>query len=244
MTSEWDPPAFESRLDENTITFPEPDEIVDHAVAFAGMMFAHAGLEREINALQHAISKTPDVSKQRANQWAPRLRPFRMIKLIETYRGPDFPHTKEIETLLNEAIDPCELREYLAHGLWWCFNSRTSSVVVRANSQEESRYREYTADDIYNLATQFKRLESEIHKLRRLIEVPVADAQILARIDAELEKLLQLVPEQDGTNARGCATSGLSGSKSTRMLATLPGRVQQNPEPICVSAAMGRSSDG
>ncbi len=199
MASKWDPAVIESRpLDENTTAFPEPDEIMDHAVAFAGMMFAHAALEREINALQDAISKTPEISQQRANQWAPRLRPFRMIKLIETYRGSNFPHTKEIERLLKEAIDPCEQRDYLAHGLWWCFNSRTSSVVVRAtSSEEESRQREYAADYIYNLATQFKRLESEIHKLRRRIEVPVADAQILARIDAELEKLLRLVPAQD-----------------------------------------------
>jgi hypothetical protein len=200
MASKWDPAVIDSRpSDGNTTAFPEPDEITDHAVAFAGMMFAHAGLEREMNALQHAISKTPQIGQQRANQWAPRLRPFRMVKWIETYRGSDFPHTKEIETLLKEAIDPCEQRDYLVHGLWWCFNSLASSVVVCATtSEEESTQREYTADDIYNLAKQFKRLESEIHKVRRLIEVPVADAQILARIDAELEKLLRLVPAQDG----------------------------------------------
>ncbi len=50
MSSEWNPAVIESGpSDGNTTTFPEPDEIMDHAVAFAGMMFAHAGLEREIN---------------------------------------------------------------------------------------------------------------------------------------------------------------------------------------------------
>jgi hypothetical protein len=112
-------------------------------------------------------------------------------QMDETYRGSDFPRNKEIETLLKDAIDPCEQRDYLAHGLWSRFHSLASSVVVCATpSEEESTQREYTADDIYNLAKQFKRLESEIHKVRRLIKVPVADAQILARIDAELERIL------------------------------------------------------
>ncbi len=142
------------------VALPDPEEIEDHAIAFAGMMFAHAALEREISALQDAIAKTPGFSEQPGNQSDPRVRPARILKLIETYRGNGFPQTRQIESLLRDAIGPCEERNHLAHGTWWCFNSHTSAIIVRDvrrwQHETPAKQREYTADDIYGLMEKFK----------------------------------------------------------------------------------------
>ncbi len=146
----------------------------DHAIAFAGMMFAHAALEREISALQDAITETPGFGEQHGNQGDARVRPARIVKLIQTYRGNDFNLTKRIENLLRDAIEPCEQRNHLAQGIWWCFNPHTSAIVVREARRWQHEIlpeqREYTADDIYALIEKFKTIENGLYKLRFSIE--------------------------------------------------------------------------
>ncbi len=180
------------------MAFPDPNEIEPHAIAFAAMMFAHAALEREISALQDVITKTPGFGEQRLNLWSVRERPRRIVKLIETHRGDELLHTNQIEKLLIEAVDPCEQRNLLAHGTWWCFNRRTSTVVVRGavrwdHPESPPRQREYTADDIYALAEKLKTIETELYKLRRTIEppTPLSEAEIrehgLAAVLADID---------------------------------------------------------
>jgi len=182
-------------LGSNMVAFPDPTEIGPHVIAFAGMMFAHAALEREISALLDAITKTPGFGEQPSNQWGVRERPQRIVKLIETHRGNDFPQTKQIEKLLNEAIDPCEQRNHLAHGTWSCFNRHTSAIAVRGATRREHQeippeQREYTAGDIYALVEKFKTVEVELYKLRRSVEPPVLNTEaLMATIETELDKL-------------------------------------------------------
>jgi len=187
-------------LDSDMVAFPDPTEIEPHVIAFAGMMFAHAALEREIRALLDAITKTPGFGEQHSNQWRARERPQRIVKLIETHRGHDFPQTKQIEKLLNDAIDPCEQRNHLAHGTWWCFNRHTTAIVVRATRREHQEIPpergEYTADDIYALVEKFKTVEVELYKLRRSIEQPVLNTEtLMATIETELEKLRRSIEQ-------------------------------------------------
>ena len=73
------------------VGFPDPAEIAPHAIAFARMMFAHTAFEREVGALQDAITKQPGFGQLRANQYGTRERPARMVELIEAHRGKDFP---------------------------------------------------------------------------------------------------------------------------------------------------------
>jgi hypothetical protein len=59
-------------LHPDMVPFPEPEEIMPHALAFARMMFAHATLEREIAAPQDVIAKEPGFGERRPNQWGGR----------------------------------------------------------------------------------------------------------------------------------------------------------------------------
>jgi hypothetical protein len=171
VVSEPMPPS-----DSDNVLFPDPSEIVQHAIEFARMMFVFTSFEREVSALQDAITRKDGFGEQRGNQWRTRERPGRMVKLIEKYRGNALAETAQIEKLLTDAIDPCEQRN-LAHGNWWCFNRRTSTIVVRGAMRWEHpevppEHREYTAPDIHEVAEKLAAIEVELYKLRCLIEPP------------------------------------------------------------------------
>lgn len=179
--------------DPDMVAFPDPNEIEPHAIAFAGLMFAHAAFEREISALQDVIKKTPGFGEQRRNKRRTRERSQQIVELIKLHLGNDLPQTKQIEKLLNDAIDPCKQRNLLAHGTWWCFNRRTSTIVVRGATRRDQippEQREYTADDIYALAVRLKTIEAELYKCRRSIEHPFPETEIFAATKAELNKPL------------------------------------------------------
>jgi hypothetical protein len=111
------------------IYFPEEEDIGPHAIAFAQLMFAHAEFEREVRSLQGAITNDLTFGEQRSNQWKPRQRPERMAKLIKRHFGDDLQETEPIVKLLSDAITPCDQRNFLAHGEWWCFNTRTLTIT-------------------------------------------------------------------------------------------------------------------
>lgn len=156
------------------VPFPDVEEIVPHAIAFARMMFAHSGFEREVAALQDAITKAPGFGEQQCNKWGTRQRPARMVKLIEERRG-QLPQTAKIEKLLTEAISPCDQRNLLAHGAWWGFNRPAATIIVRSatrwkHPEEPPEHREYTVVTIVAITEKFKDIEAELFKLRREIE--------------------------------------------------------------------------
>ncbi len=177
------------------VALPDPEKIEDHAIAFAGMMFAHATLEREIGALQDAITKTPGFSEQPGNQSDPRVRPARIVKLIQTYRGNDFKLTKQIENLLRDAIELCEQRNHLAQGIWWCFDPHSSAIVVREarrwQHEVPPEQREYTADDIYGLMEKFKAIETELYNIRLAVDGQIEQTHQLQDIEITLDKFLR-----------------------------------------------------
>ena len=155
--------------------FPDPAEIAPHAIAFARMMFAHTAFEREVGALQDAITKQPGFGQLRANQYGTRERPARMVELIEAHRGRDFPQTGAIERLLTAAIDPWKQRYFLAHGTWWALNRRTAAIIVRSgtrwdNPETPPEQREYTAADIQAVADRLADIDAELYKLRCSID--------------------------------------------------------------------------
>jgi hypothetical protein len=155
------------------IYFPEAEDIGPHAIAFAQLMFAHSEFEREVRSLQSAITNDPGFGEQRSNQWKARQRPERMSKLMKRYLGDDLREAEAIAKLLSDAIDPCDRLNFLVHGEWWCFNTRTLTITVRSGTRwndGQPEHLEYTAREIEALVAEFKKLEIELFKLRRHIE--------------------------------------------------------------------------
>ena len=99
--------------------------------------------------------------------------PERMAKLMKRYLGDDLQEAEPIAKLLSDAIGPCDRRNFLAHGEWWCFNTRTLTITVRSGTRwndGQPEQLEYTAQEIEALGVEFKKLEIELFKLRRHIE--------------------------------------------------------------------------
>ena len=165
-------------MDPDDIFFPDAEDIRPHAIAFAQLMFAHSEFEREVRSLQSAITRDPSFGEWRGNQWRARQRPERMAKLIKTHLGDDFQEAEPIAKLLSDAIGPCDRRNFLAHGEWWCFNTRTLTIRVRSGtrwSDGQPEHIEYTAQEIEALVVEFERLETELFKLRHRIEARRAE---------------------------------------------------------------------
>jgi hypothetical protein len=172
-------------MDRDDVAFPDPNEIVPHAVAFAQMMFAHAAFEREVRSLIDAINpKEPGFSERRENQWtASDSGTAKTIVLITRYHG--LSQTEHIRNVLNEAVDLSRQRNFLAHGTWWCFNRRTKTVKVRGgvrweHSELPPENRDYTVSDIEKLAAKFNDLTVELYKIRRSFEPKMTEAEIRA----------------------------------------------------------------
>lgn len=162
--------------DPDAVAFPEPREIEAHAMAFARLMFEHGAFEREVRELQDAVAREHGFGEQRRNQWSARERPDRMVELIEQ-RHEQLPETASIKKLLEDAIEPSDQRNLLAHGTWWCFNRRTSAICVRGTTRCESpdeppEHRDFTVADITALADRFEDLAADLYTLRRDIERP------------------------------------------------------------------------
>jgi hypothetical protein len=160
-------------MDPDDIYFPEAEDIGPHAIAFAQLMFAHSEFEREVRSLQGAITNDLSFGEQRSNQWKARQRPERMAKLIKRHLGDDLQEAEPIVKLLSDAIGPCDQRNFLAHGEWWCFNTRTLTITVRSGTRwndGQPEHVEYTAQEIEALVGEFERLEIELFKLRHRIE--------------------------------------------------------------------------
>lgn len=156
------------------IYLPEPTDIAEHAIAFAIVMFAHTAFEREVVALQAAITGRDEFGELRANQWPARQRAKKMRDLIEDHRGK-IPQTDDIVNLLNDVVAACEQRNLLAHGSWWLFDRKRNVIVVRAGTRwddptESPEQREFSVNQIAALAEKLKDVEAELYKQRRDIE--------------------------------------------------------------------------
>ncbi len=160
-------------MDPDDIYSPDAEDIRPHAIAFAQLMFAHSKFEREVRSLQAAITNDLSFGERRSHQWKARERPERMAKLMKRYLGDDLQEAEPVAKLLSDAIGPCHRRNFLAHGEWWCFNTRTLTITVRSGTRwndGQPEHLKYTAQEIEALGAEFKKLEIELFKLRRRIE--------------------------------------------------------------------------
>ena len=142
--------------------FPPAEAIPQSlGVAFMRMMMAHAKFE----------------SEQPGNRWAADKRPKLMVELIEEKLG-QIPETRAIKQLLQDALDPTNQRNHLAHGIWWFFDPQTASIRVRGGIQreDEDQFGEYSEETISAIADRFETLEADLYKHRSNIEKRRGDA--------------------------------------------------------------------
>ena len=161
-------------MDPHSVYFPEPEDIIPVALAFARMMFAHAAFEREVRELQAAITCVQGFGEQRGHQSrSARTRPDDMAKLIADHRGA-IPEAEPIKNILMKAISVCDDRNLLAHGEWWRFDPDTSAINVRGGTQWNDDglvdHKAWTEAEIDAVTEKLKDFEVELFKLRRAIE--------------------------------------------------------------------------
>ena len=152
--------------------FPRAEDIPQSlAMAFMRMMMAHAKFESELRALQSTVANEPYYGEQPKNQWSADKRPKRMVQLIEERLG-QIPETEAIKRLLQDAIDPTNRRNHLAHGTWWTFDPQMASIHVRGGIQrdDEDQFRQYSEETILAIADRFETLEAHLYMLRSNIE--------------------------------------------------------------------------
>jgi hypothetical protein len=152
--------------------FPRAEDIPQLlAFAFMRMMMAHARFESEVRALQGVVANDRHYGEQPENLWSAKKRPKLMVKLIEKCLG-QIPETEHIKKLLEDACDPTNKRNQLAHGRWWAFDPNTATIHVRGGIQreDEDQFGEYSEETISAIADRFETLEVELYKLRSAIE--------------------------------------------------------------------------
>jgi hypothetical protein len=152
--------------------FPRAEDIPQQlAMAFMRMMMAHAKFESEVRALQGVVANDRHYGELPENLWSAKKRPKLMVKLIEEHLG-QIPETENIKKLLEDASDPTNKRNHLAHGRWWAFDQRTARIHVRGGIQreDEDQFSEYSEETISAIAERFETLEADLYKLRSGIE--------------------------------------------------------------------------
>ena len=152
--------------------FPRAEDIPQPlAVTFMRMMMAHANFESEVRALQGVVANDRQYGEQPKNLWSAKERPKLMVKLIEERLG-QIPETERIKNLLEDACDPTNKRNSLAHGRWWAFDPSKATIHVRGGIQreDEDRFGAYSEETISAIAERFETLEADLYKLRSDIE--------------------------------------------------------------------------
>src|SRR5262245_32395101 len=171
-------------LDPDAIYFPEAEIMPSLAMAFMRMMFAHAEFEEQVRDLHAAIMKTPG----RRPHFFARLRGLlnfgrkpdggglgtsrhrarRMAKLIKERPGlVEDQEASQIIQILNAAIGPCDRRNLLAHGRWWRFDPKTSTITIRGERKDEPKFAEYTEAKIFEIDLELSALATDLYKVRR-----------------------------------------------------------------------------
>jgi hypothetical protein len=152
--------------------FPRANDIPpSFAIAFMRMMMAHANFESEVCALQGVVAHDRYYGEQPKNLWSAKERTKLMVKLIAERLG-QIPETEDIKKLLEDACDPTNNCDRLAHGRWWAFDPSTATIQVRGGIQRkgEDQFGEYSEETISAIAERFETLEADLYKLRSNIE--------------------------------------------------------------------------
>jgi hypothetical protein len=157
------------------VFFPEPDspEIAPFTQAFLRMMFAHVEFERRVAEMADVITLDPRFGETEATAWSAKDRPKKFGKLCADNQGKHprgLPEVDAIVRCLDEAFPLCKDRNWLTHGVWWRFDANMIDVHAVRIRDDEPLSREFTAEQIEQLAESFKDVEVELWKLQSAIE--------------------------------------------------------------------------
>ena len=164
-------------LDHEAIYFPQPEAVPRFTMEFMRMMFAHAEFEEQVRRMQTAIMMTPPDQPHNCGRETggglgnARQRPKRMAKLIKERPGlVEGREASEIGRILTAAIGPCDQRNLLAHGRWWRFDPKTSTITIRGERKGEPERADYTEFEILEIAGELRALATDLGKVRSDIE--------------------------------------------------------------------------
>ena len=169
---------------------PEPDspELGPFTRAFMHMMFAHVEFERRLAELADMITLTPGFGETELLGSA-RERPKKFTALCAKNHNKHpggLPEADDIAKLLDEASQLCNERNWLAHGVWWRIDTVAGIIDVHAVRVREGEppSREFTVDQIQQVAESFKDVEVELWKLQRTIEVRLPPQPLPPKLSA------------------------------------------------------------
>jgi hypothetical protein len=139
------------------------------------MMFAHVEFERRLADLAGVITLDPRFGETKATVWSAKDRPEKFGKLCADNQGKHpggLPEADAIVRCLDEAFALCKDRNWLAHGVWWRFDTNAGVVDVHTVRirDDEPPSREFTVEQIQRLAESFKDIETALWKLQSAIE--------------------------------------------------------------------------
>jgi hypothetical protein len=82
------------------------------------------------------------------------------------------PEADDIVRCLDKAFRLCKDRNWLAHGVWWRFDTNVGVLDVHAVRirDDEPPSREFTVEQIRQIAESFIDVEVELYKLQAAIE--------------------------------------------------------------------------
>jgi hypothetical protein len=161
---------------------PEPDspELGPFTRAFMRMMCAHVEFERRVAELANVVTLTPGFGETKALGWFAKERPKKFTALCtqnHKKHPSGLPEADAIARLLDEAFHLCNERNWLALGVWWRIDTVAGIIDVHAARirEEEPLGREFTVDQIQQIAESFKDVEAELWRLQRAIQDRLSD---------------------------------------------------------------------
>jgi hypothetical protein len=147
--------------------FPEIDDpsIVAFLIPFGRLMFGYANLDREIVNIVHAATGKDCFVRRDASKLSNQVEKF-IVKHVGRIE-----EIEEIKEQLDRSISLYHLRNDLAHGHWWRFDSSNESIEIRRDrSRDDEQFVTVTRAQIEEAADQFEDIEVDLFKIRRAIE--------------------------------------------------------------------------
>jgi hypothetical protein len=154
--------------------FPDANEIGAFGPAFLRLMFAHAELDRRVGDLQEAITGKSNGQQQ----WSARKRANRIKRLVRENRDRlcqvPMESVEAIAKALRRAIVPSDLRNLLAHGHWWHFDSAGQIMTVRREKIRPGQelHIQISVSDINEAEIELRAIEIELYEHQKTIEHP------------------------------------------------------------------------
>ena len=169
---------------------PEPDspELGPFTRAFMHMMFAHVEFERRLAELADMITLTPGFGETELLGSA-RERPKSSRRCAPKITTSILVACRRLTTSRNFSMrhsELCNERNWLAHGVWWRIDTVAGIIDVHAVRVREGEppSREFTVDQIQQVAESFKDVEVELWKLQRTIEVRLPPQPLPPKLSA------------------------------------------------------------